>query len=190
VLAQLLRSPTTNSLQNYFVLSIVTIGWSVPSQPSVGPCTGVALSGVLFSVHKCTPIPRGSPKIAEALVSSYQQQDYCFSSLLAKPLPILRGRKPLEFFRHLTCRSCKDPERLMPSTKRPHQLSPEQKLPATQGLNRRDLMKAAALSSGALMSGAAGSLYAKTGGFAKPNKSGIEHIVRLDGQPSAAISLP
>jgi Putative transposase len=34
---RLLRSPTTSSLQSYFVVSIVTIGWSMPSLLSAGP---------------------------------------------------------------------------------------------------------------------------------------------------------
>ena len=41
--AQLLRSPITSSLQNYFVVSIVTIGWSMPSLPSAGPCRCCAI---------------------------------------------------------------------------------------------------------------------------------------------------
>ena len=49
---------------------------------------------------------------------------------------------------------------------------------ATQGVNRRDFIRAAAVcTTGALLGGAEDSLQAKTRGLPKPNKSGIEHIV-------------
>src|SRR6185437_6187982 len=66
----------------------------------------------------------------------------------------------------------------MPSDKpaRPRSIEPTSTV--TRSLNRRDFIKAASISAGgALLGGAAGSLYAKTGGLPKPNKSGIEHIV-------------
>jgi len=66
----------------------------------------------------------------------------------------------------------------MSLNKPPRQLAAERNSSAIQGLNRREFMKAASISAGgALLGGAAGSLYAKTGVLPKPNKSGIEHIV-------------
>ena len=57
VWVRLLRSPTTSSLQNYFVVSIVTIGWSMPSLPSASPCRCCA-------IWAATPIAWPFPIIA------------------------------------------------------------------------------------------------------------------------------
>ena len=53
--AQLLRSPITSSLQNYFVVSIVTIGWSMPSLPSAGPCRCCDADASVCSLLADTP---------------------------------------------------------------------------------------------------------------------------------------
>jgi phospholipase C len=61
---------------------------------------------------------------------------------------------------------------------KPRQVSLERYSTATQGVNRRNFIRAAMVgTSGALLSGTAGSLFAKTGTLPKPNKSGIEHVV-------------
>jgi len=69
-------------------------------------------------------------------------------------------------------------EELMPSDKSSAFADRNSFFSATQGINRRDFIRTAAIcTTGALLGGAEDFLQAKTRGLPKPNKSGIEHIV-------------